>query len=52
MSTLNQILIKYDKKGYARKFALELFNSLQKDSTRVSPQYEYNIFTTILQNAK
>ena len=39
--------MKYDEVNDISQFASEMFDSLQKDSTKCAPQYNLNIFVTI-----
>ena len=37
-------MIKYDEKRYLSQFVLEMFDSLQEDSTKCAPLFELNNF--------
>ena len=40
-------MFKYDEKGYLSQFVSEMFDSLQKDSTKCAPQFQLNSFVTM-----
>ena len=44
---LNQVLIEYKEKRYISQFVSEMFDSLQKDSTKRAPQYELKSCVTM-----
>ena len=45
--TLNQMLIRYDKRRYLNHIVSEVFHYLQYNSTKWAPQYELNSLVTM-----